>query len=121
MCIEYDWALCFNCRACGHKASWGALDLVERFRDNLRATLSEVYDAIADHCGQRPVFYTKQGAGMMMWDGPDIQKLVSDPYTFRDRRLRAFLADQGLPIDLADERRAAADAFRADPGGYRAA
>lgn len=118
-CIEYDWALVFECRACGHKASWGALDLVERFRDKLRLTTSQVYDAVADHCGQRPVFYTKQGAGMMHWDSPDLQKSISDPFAWRDARLRAFLADQGLPLDLADERKAEADLFRADPGHPR--
>jgi hypothetical protein len=112
-CIEYDWALCFGCRVCGHKASWGALDLIERFRDQLRATVSAVHDAVADHCGQRPVFYMRQGAGMMAWDGPDLQKSISDPFAWRDTRLRAFLADQGLPLDHADERRAVGQAILA--------
>lgn len=119
MCLEYDWALCFNCRVCGHKATWGAMDVIARFRNQLRATMTQVVDAVADHCGEPPVFYHRQGAGMMHWDGPDLQRSISDPYAYRDQRLRRFLADQGLPTDLADERKAIADAFRADPGHPR--
>ncbi len=118
-CIEYDWALCFRCMKCDHRATWGALDLVERFREKLRTPVGVMVEAIADHCGQPPVFWTRQGAGMMNWEPEDRGKSVSDPYAYRDARLRAFLADQGLPLVLADERKAAGAAFCQDPGNPR--
>lgn len=116
--IEYDWALCFRCMKCDHRATWGALDLVERFRDNLRAPVGAVNRA-AIHCGEQPVYWTKQGGNMSAWNPDDMGKSVSDPYAFRDVRLRRFLADHGLPMELADERKAAGEAFRADPGNPR--
>ena len=109
-CIEYDWALCFRCMKCDHRAKWGALDLVERFRDSLRMPVATVNGA-AIHCGEEPVCWMQQGGAMAAWEPADA-KSISDPWGFRDKRLRAFLVDQGLPLALADERKAAGEAWR---------
>jgi hypothetical protein len=110
--IEYDWALVARCRVCGHTARGGANELVNRFRDNLRATDEQVSAALADHCGSRPIVYSVQGAGMDLWtlgthsDARD--------WAYRDQRLRTFLVRHALPLDLADERKEVADAWLAE-------
>lgn len=107
-CIEYDWCVVATCPACRHTRRWGAVALVEGFRTGLRANLGQFRDKLADHCDQRPSVYNLQGAGMELWTLEEFGD-VKD-WAFRDQRLRRFCAQHGLPMALADERKAIADA-----------
>lgn len=108
-CIEYDWCVVVRCPACGHTTRWDADALVERFRDSLRVSVEDLAAKMADHCdGRRPAVYRVQGAGMLRDDRSGFERAgTKDAWEYRDWRLRRFLERHGLPLDLADERRAA--------------